>query len=130
MSNVILKPSSPENPIKEKITLNKDSMKMALQSFTGIQGEFWVSIIPAVNVSAYGKTEFESIENLKENLDLFCDDLFSLKPDRRLLELQKLGWEADKLFKKRLSKTFVDENGILQGFDHPEQVKKNFLETV
>jgi hypothetical protein len=43
-------------------------------------------------------------------------------------ELKKLGWTKHKYFKKQYSSSFVDENGVLQNFDFPEQVKKTILE--
>jgi hypothetical protein len=100
-----------------------------LKCFTGEQGEFWVSIIPSLNVSGYGNNEEEAIEDLRFNFNVMCHDLFAINEIQRKAELNKLGWNINKFFKKRYSKAFVDENGILQNFDHPELVKKSILET-
>lgn len=130
MSQFNLKEFSKKRFQQEKLTLGPHTLKASLNCYTGVQGEFWVSIVPSLNVSGYGTNEEEARESLKENMDVFCEDLFNLKPDRRMIELNKLGWHSGTFFKKRLSSSFVDENGVLQGFDHPEQVKKNILETV
>ena len=74
------------------------------------------------------KTEEEAQSDLQYNLNLFCKDLFSLKPEQRIAELKKMGWYNDKLFRKQFSSAFVDENGVLQNFDFPTEVKKTSTE--
>jgi len=113
---------------REKLTLHPHGLKGQFNSFTGKSGEYWVSIIPALSTSGYGKTEEEAQNDLKYNLDLFCKDLFSLKPEQRILELKKMGWDNDKIFRKRFSSAFVDENGVLKNFDFPTEVKKTSTE--
>ena len=54
--------------------------------------------------------------------------LFSLKPEQRITELKKMGWHNDTLFRKQFSSAFVDENGVLQNFDFPTEVKKTSTE--
>jgi len=115
--------------IEETLTLAAHSLKASLKCYTGQQGEYWVSVIPSLNVSGYGKTEQESVEDLNYNSNLFCDDLFSVSEEQRRGELNRLGWVINKIYKKRYSKSFVDENGILQNFDFPEKVKRTLLAT-
>jgi predicted RNase H-like HicB family nuclease len=120
---------------KEKLLDTEESLKMSsnvveglLKTFTGQQGEFYVSIVPALNVSGYGKDEAEALESLRENLNTFFDDLFELSEIDRHKEVMKLGWVRDKFSKKRFSSSFLDDNGILQNFDFPEKVKKSVLQ--
>ena len=113
---------------REKLTLKPHGIKGHFNLFTGKSGEYWVSIVPALNTSGYGKTEEEAQSDLKYNLNLFCKDLFSLKPEQRIAELKKMGWHNDKLFRKQFSSAFVDENGVLQHFDFPTEVKKTSTE--
>jgi hypothetical protein len=113
---------------REKLTLKSHGIKGHFNLFTGKSGEYWVSIFPALNTSGYGKTEEEAQSDLKYNLNLFCKDLFSLKPEQRIAELKKMGWHNDKLFRKQFSSAFVDENGVLQNFDFPTEVKKTSTE--
>ena len=114
--------------LAEKLTVNLNGIKGMFKSFTGQSGEYWVSIIPSLNVSGYGNTEQEAIDDLKENTDQFWQDLFSLTVDLRHAELRKLGWTVDKIFKKKFSKTYVDDSGVLQNFDYPELVKRNVFQ--
>ncbi|TDE53651.1 hypothetical protein [Flavobacterium sp. GT3P67] len=132
MSSLIIKelPKSKVETVVEKLVLNAHTLKANLKCYTGQQGDFWVSIIPSLNVSGYGKTEKESIKDLNYNATLFCDDLFSVTETQRRGELNRLGWVLNKLFKKKYSKSYIDENGVLQNFDFPEKVKKTILETI
>lgn len=112
----------------ENLKVSPSGLVGRLSAFSGKQGEFWVSIIPSLNVSGYGESEEDANESLKENLQVFCEDLFSISDTQRRSELKKLGWEPNKFFKKRYSKAYVDENGVLQNFDNPEQVKRKVLQ--
>lgn len=131
MSSLIIKQvsRSKTDTVVEKLVLNAHTLKANLACYTGQQGEFWVSIIPSLTVSGYGKTEKESIKDLNYNATLFCDDLFAVTEAQRRAELNKLGWVLNKMFKKKYSKSYIDENGVLQNFDFPEKVKKTILET-
>ncbi len=113
----------------EKLTVTPNGIKGLFKAFTGESGEYWVSILPSLNVSGYGKTEEEALENLKENSDLFWQDIYSLGEIGRNAELKKLGWTVNRIFKKKFSKAFIDEKGVLQNFDHPEKVKQNLLQS-
>jgi len=114
--------------VPEKLTLTKSGVKGFLQSFTGKSGEYWVSIIPSINVSGYGSDEQEAINNLKDNVNLFWEEIFSLGDAMRKRELKKLGWTSSEFFKQQFSMAYVDEEGVLQNFDSPELVKINVLE--
>ena len=113
----------------EKITLGPNGLKGIFKCYSGKSGDYWVSVIPSLNTSGYGSTEEESREDLKYNMDIFCEDLFNLDKVSRNRELQNLGWRKDKYFGKRYSSAYVDENGVLQNFDSPEEVKQSLLET-
>lgn len=113
----------------EKITIGSNGLKGNFRCFSGKSGDYWVSVIPSLNTSGYGSTEEESREDLKYNLDVFCEDFFKLDKESINLELKKLGWNKDRFFRKRYSSSYVDENGILQNFDSPKDVKKSILET-
>ncbi|MBB3125245.1 hypothetical protein FHS04_002789 [Mesoflavibacter sabulilitoris] len=116
------------NNIREYLKLSRTGLKGKFLNFTGKSGDHWISIIPSLNVSGYGDTEQDSIKDLEYNLKILCEDLFSLNETQRDLELKKMGWERNKIFKKQYSSAYVDENGVLQNFDSPSQVKKSILE--
>lgn len=101
-----------------------------LKIFTGQQGEYWVSIIPTLNVTGYGESEADAFQAVKENLDTFFEDLFQLSDNNRNNALENMGWVIEKAFPKKFSNPSVDDAEILQSFDHPEQVKKSILQTV
>ena len=116
------------NRIPEKLTLTKSGVKGFMQSFTGKSGDYWVGIVPSINVSGYGTNEQEAINNLKDNVNLFWEGIFSLDEAMRKRELKNLGWTSGQFFKQQFSKVYVDEAGVLQNFDSPELVKINVLE--
>jgi hypothetical protein len=113
---------------KEKIKISPNSIHGVFLNFTGKSGDHWISIIPSLNISGYGNTENEAIQDLEYNVEVFSKDLFKLDHLQRVKELKKLGWTKHKYLKKQYSSSFVDENGVLQNFDFPEQVKKTILE--
>ncbi|WP_456867902.1 hypothetical protein [Galbibacter sp. BG1] len=113
---------------KKHLKLTHDGLKGKLLNFTGKSGEYWVSIIPSLNVSGYGDTEKEAIKDLEYNLKVLCDDLFKLSQGQRDAELKNLGWSRNKFFKQQYSSAYVDDKGVLQNFDSPKQVKKTILE--
>ena len=113
---------------KESLKLTANGLKGKLLNFTGKSGEHWVSIIPSLNVSGYGDSGADAIEDLGYNLKVLCEDLFALTQDQRDAELKKMGWSRNKFFKKQYSSAYVDDNGILQNFDSPGQVQKTILE--
>ncbi|MCZ2480056.1 hypothetical protein [Aquirufa nivalisilvae] len=115
--------------IEEKIKLKHDSISMLVSRFSGKQGDYWVSIIPSLNISGYGKTEEDSNEDLNYNVKVFCHDMFAADENSRIQELKKLGWVRGGLLKKQYSKSFIDSDGVLQNFDHPEDVKVSMLQT-
>ena len=112
---------------QESINVSKNSLSIRINTITGKDGEFWVVIAPSINVSGYGSNQKEAEESFDHNMDVFGDDLTSLKFDSRILELKKMGWEQQDHFKRRLSKVFVDENGALQNL---ENATLNSLEAV
>lgn len=119
-------PIDPKRP--ERLKVSAHGLVGRLNAFSGEQGEYWVSIIPSLNVSGYGKTEEEANESLKENMQTFCEDLFAISEVQRKIELKELGWEPSKFFKKKFSKAYVDEHGVLQNFNNPDQVKRKVLQ--
>ncbi len=84
----------------DSLILNKSGVKGKVLNFTGESGEHWISIIPSLDVSGYGNSEFNAIQDLKYNLDIFFKDLFNLSENRRDIELKK--WAGIKIkFSKR-----------------------------
>jgi predicted RNase H-like HicB family nuclease len=113
--------------LEEKLTLKPDELAGCFKSYTGESGDFWVSIIPSLNVSGYGETAEEAQQDLKDNLNIMLEALFEVSELERHLELKKLGWVNNRMFKKKYSKAYVDENGVLQNFSHPDRVRKEVL---
>lgn len=113
---------------KDEIKVEVGRVSGKLGMFTGISGEYWISMIPSLNITGYGETEEESKSDLTYNLEVFCLDLLGLSKDLQQRELRKLGWELNKFLQKRYSSSFVDRDGVLQNFDFPEDVKTRLLE--
>lgn len=113
---------------KEKLNVTSNRLNATLNVYSGKSGEYWVSIVPSLNVSGYGDDYKSSLEDLEFNMQVLFEDLFKLSKDKRIEELVNLGWEKHSYFNKRFSKSFVDENGVLQNFDEPKEVIRSAFE--
>ncbi len=112
---------------KLRVNFKSKSLIANLKVFIGKDGDYWVGIIPSLNISSYSDNEKDLDEALRDALDIYVNDLFSLTESQFYEELNSLGFKQDSYFKKKFSKSYVDENGILQNFDNPESVKKENL---
>lgn len=101
----------------EMIRINRSSITISVTVAIGKEGDFFVAISPALNVSGYGKTKEEAQESFDENVNVFCSDLLSLTKKNMEAQLQLLGFKQEKLNHKNYSKAYVDENGVLQNFE-------------
>jgi predicted RNase H-like HicB family nuclease len=115
--------------LPDRLKLSHHEVIGTLRIFTGQQGDYCVSIIPTLNVSGYGENERDAFEALKENLDTFFEDLFQLSEPERNIAMESIGWEMENAFPQKFSNPFVEEQQVLQNFDHPDQVKKLILQT-
>ncbi len=113
--------------IKETIRVKKNTLNIKVLSITGKEGDCFVTISPALLVSGYGDSEEEAKKSFEENIRLFCDDFLKLNREERETELFKLGFSKVKFHNKDYSKIYVDENGVLHGFE-PGTVKTSILE--
>ncbi|MES2544804.1 MAG: hypothetical protein V4548_07955 [Bacteroidota bacterium] len=132
MSNTTIKILSREedsDDIKEILLLTENNLKVNLKCFTGQQGEVWVTKIPSLNIAGYGQSEKESTLDVSANIEKLALDLFKLSSSKRKLEIRKLGWSLDKFFKKKYTKTSINEIEVIEDFDFPEEVKKFILES-
>lgn len=113
---------------REHLKITSTGLSGKLLNFIGKSGEYWISIIPSLNVTGYGNSESDAHNDLAYNLKVFCQDIFELSQPQRDIEFNKLGWNKSKYFKKKYSSAFVDEKGVLRNFDSPKDVKKTVLE--
>jgi predicted RNase H-like HicB family nuclease len=113
--------------IKESVRIKENNVTIKVMTFTGKDGDYFVSVSPALLVSGYGATEEEATESFKENIETFCEDLLKLSPEKRNTELSKLGFNQERYHQKNYSKAYVDENGVLQGLE-PTTLKTSMLE--
>jgi hypothetical protein len=113
--------------IKETVRIKGNTLSIKILSATGKEGEHFVTVSPALLVSGYGSTEEEAKKSFEENLRLFCEDFMKLNPTQRESELFKLGFAKVKFHNKDYSKAYVDENGVLQGFE-PGTLRAAMLE--
>ncbi|MEO9572100.1 MAG: hypothetical protein ABJH82_14530 [Polaribacter sp.] len=118
---------TPNSLGKEEIHISNVKFSVKINTIGGKDGDFWIEVSPSLNVSGYGNTPEEAEKSFEHNLNLFAEDLNKLKLSERIKYLKELGWDSQKLFKRRLSKAFVDENGILQNLEHP---KVKYFESV
>lgn len=115
------------NDIIETIRIKESSIVVKAIVASGKEGEHFIVISPAILVSGYGYTLKEAEESFQENVNLFCQDLMKLTNEQREIELTKLGFSKVKFHNKNYSKSYIDENGVLQGFE-PGTLKTSMLE--
>ncbi|WP_395042975.1 hypothetical protein [Flavobacterium sp.] len=115
------------NDIIETVRIKENSISIKAIVATGKEGEHFVVVSPAILVSGYGISKEEAHQSFQENLQLFCQDLMKLTNEQREIELTKLGFSKVKYHNKNYSKSYIDENGVLQGFE-PGTLKTSMLE--
>lgn len=115
------------NDIIETVRIKGNTISIKAIVATGKEGDHFIVVSPAILVSGYGNTEKEAEESFQENINLFCQDLIKLTNEQREIELTKLGFSKVKFQNKNYSKSYVDKNGVLQGFE-PGTIKTSMLE--
>lgn len=113
--------------IKETIRIKGNKLSIKILAATGKEGDYFVTVSPSLLVSGYGTTEEDAKQSFEENLRLFCEDFLKLNTPQRESELLKLGFSKVKFHNKDYSKAYVDENGVLQGFE-PGTLRAAMLE--
>lgn len=101
----------------ETIRIKGGKIHIDILTFSGKEGDHYIFVSPSINVSGYGSTREEAIESFKENVQLFCADLMKLSVSSREAELFKMGFSRVKLQNKNFSKSYIDSEGVLQGFE-------------
>lgn len=115
------------NDIIETVRVKEKTISIKAIVATGKEGEHYIAVSPSILVSGYGNSKEEAQLSFQENLELFCQDLMKLTSEQREIELIKLGFSKVKFHNKNYSKSYVDENGVLQGFE-PGTIKTSMLE--
>lgn len=111
----------------EQLKVTENALSVRVNIIFGKDGDFWVCISPSLNVSGYGENSKDAKNSFDENMKVFYNDLLNLSSIDRRKMLRELGWKQKRYLKKQFSKTFVDEDGILQNLDQPQLVS---LETI
>jgi len=113
--------------IKETVRIKGNNLSIRILAATGKEGEYFVTVSPSLLVSGYGVNEEEAKQSFEENLRLFCEDFMKLIQSQRELELIKLGFSKVKFHNKDFSKAYIDDSGVLQGFE-PGSLRTSILE--
>jgi hypothetical protein len=113
--------------IKETVRIKGNNLSIRILAATGKEGEHFVTVSPSLLVSGYGANEEEAKQSFEENLRLFCEDFMKLIQSQRELELIKLGFSKVKFHNKDFSKAYLDDSGVLQGFE-PGSLRTSILE--
>ena len=89
---------------KEYININKKQgeVKGTLRSFTFKEGDVHIVYHPCLGISGYGDTFEEAAALAKISLDDFAAELLELPHHKIFTVLKELGWERDRIFKKKL----------------------------
>lgn len=119
----ILEPDTENAEEKDYIKLlpTKRSISMSVTTYELISKEDQDIILYIPTLKLFGKAN--TLELAKDNLDeaatKFLRKLLRLPFPRIIIELKNLGWEQNKYHKRNFSKTYIDEDGVLQGFQIP-----------
>lgn len=88
--------------------------------------QFYVALMPSLNLTGYGDTEKEAIDMLFEDVVMdFFQNLFKLPEAEISVELGKYGFKKSGFFKKRFTGTapFVATSEILSSYNLPPETK-------
>lgn len=107
----------------ENLKVTDSSVIAKINVYVGKDNGYWVYLAPSLSVSGYGSSKKKAQQLFEENLNLFCKEITHAKSLERFKELTKLGWQQEKLFKKRYV-AHVDENGVLKNFDPNFKIEK------
>lgn len=103
-----------------KISVKNRQFKAKLRCMSFKEGESFIMYIPSLELSAYGDTEEEAHEMMREVLRVLSQDFFALTQAEVDKILKDLGWNKNKIFNKKrvhLSQTTFDD--IKQLFNLP-----------
>jgi hypothetical protein len=103
--------------IKEIIHIEGNAITMGVSVYEVKDGDSYVCIAPALLVSGYGDTMDEARKSFIDNIDFFCEALTKLTNEQKETELTKLGFINENQQNTDYSKAYIDQNGVLQGFD-------------
>ncbi len=112
----------------ESLTIKKGHITAEIRVFSGLAGEFYISYSPSLNVTGYGESPKEALDDFKYNMDVFAIDLVNMKKHEITKELKSLGWEPRYMFDRQFSKSFIDQDGVLKNFDKPTEVLQQVLQ--
>ena len=107
----------------ENLKVTDSSVIAKINVYVGKDNGYWVYLAPSLSVSGYGSSKKKAQLLFEENLNLFCEEITHAKPSDRFEELARLGWQQEKLFKKRFTAQ-VDENGVRKNFDPNFKIEK------
>lgn len=115
-----------------KIDFHKKRASGNFKLFIGKEGDYYVSVIPSLNISSFGDTLDEAKEFIKHALDDYFEHMFSTSEENIRKDLEAFGFKKSSFFKKKfqqdvLSNTYIDENGILQNFEDPTTVHQETI---
>lgn|GEM_PF-640987 len=123
-----------ENHIEKIIIFkSKKRIRFSLKVFVLKDGEYWVSYIPSLSISGYGKNKDDAHSMAKESLDDYFTNLFDLSMERIDKELSSQNWSKRRINNKEYSNTaHVDEQGVLRNLDLPEDtvIERMLIEQV
>lgn len=111
-----------------QINRHKKSVKASLNGISFIDDDTKSQIfyLPSFDVSGYGETLEEAQAMAFDALRDLFDAIVDAPNDQMLQTLKGLGWLKSPFFNKQFSKTFIDSDGKLQGFN----IQENSLKTV
>lgn len=101
----------------DSIRIKGDKILLKFTAISGMSGDYFLFLVPSLNISGYGTTEQEALAFLEVEAQLFCEDLSEMKIQDREQYLISLGFSPEKFHSKNFSKAFVDDNGVLQNFE-------------
>lgn len=110
-----------------KITHTKEYRKFRaeLNCIELMDGDFFISYIPSLKLSAYGSTSEEAIKMMTEVvIPDFCETLMEQDKEKVLDDLKNFGFTQSPFFTSELCKSaHIDKEGILKDFNLSEDVE-------
>lgn len=114
----------------EGSTISRVDFSIGIISFLDKDTKMYVTYAPSLEVSGYGVNGEDALSMCKASIDESIEMLGKLPAKKAKEDLEKLGWKQNWIRHKNFSRSYVDVDGVLRGFNaDPETIQKATLVT-
>ncbi len=123
MALKLAKVSAQNGPQILKIHPSKEKIDAILTFYYFEDHSHHIAYIPALDISGYGDTKYESHKMACDILEEVFISLSSLSNSAIHSELKKYGWSKAKYSSKKFIGSYIDKEGVLRNFNLSEKTE-------